>query len=91
MLDAERYISKRVVFISGLNIDISPYEIEAFPLTTFVPWAAFVQEPNDHCYVMEQREVVDCLLDQKADNPDEVYLETAIQKMKETRKIEIKF
>jgi hypothetical protein len=91
LVNAEGYKGKRVLLISGLNIDISPHENQVFPLTTFVPWAAFVQEPNDHCYVMEQREVVDCLLDQKADNPDEVYLETAIQKMKETRKIEIKF
>jgi hypothetical protein len=91
LVDAEGYISKRVVFISGLNIDISPYEIEAFPLTTFVPWAAFVQEANGHCYVMEQGEIVNCLLEQKDDNPDEVDFESTIQKMKETRNIEIKF
>jgi hypothetical protein len=74
-----------------MPIDISPYETEMFPLTTFVPWAAFVQEANGHCYVMEHREVVNCLLNQKEKNPDEVDFESTIQKMKATRKIEIKF
>lgn len=90
LVNAEGYIGKRVVFISGLNIDISPHENQEFPLTTFVPWAAFVQEIHGHCFVLEQQDIMDRLLGQSEDNPDEVNLEVAINKMKDARKIKIK-
>ena len=78
------------MFISGLNIDISPHETQVFPSTTFVPWAAFVQEKNGHYYILEQKVILNRLLEQSEDNPDEVDLEIAIQKMKESKKIRIK-
>jgi hypothetical protein len=90
LVNTKGYIGKRVVFISGLNIDISPHETQVFPLTTFVPWAAFIQEPNGQCSVLEQGEIVNCLLEQSEDNPDEINFESAIQKMKDTQKISIK-
>jgi hypothetical protein len=40
----KRYRNKRMVFISCLNIDISPREGQTFPLTKCVPWAAYVQD-----------------------------------------------
>jgi len=34
------YLGKKVVFISGIHIDVSPREGQLFPLTKYVPWAA---------------------------------------------------
>ena len=89
LLDAEGYHGKRVVFISGLNIDISPRENQAFPLTKFVPWAAFVQEQNGHGIVLEQKDIVDRMLEQSEDNSDEVDIEDAIRKMKDAEQLTI--
>ena len=89
LVNSKEYTGKRVVLISGLNIDISPDENQKFPLTVFVPWAAFVQEINGHSYVLEQKEIVDLLHKQKDDNPDEIDLELAIQETQDTRKIKV--
>ena len=35
--------SKNLLFVSGLNIDVSPRAGLPFPLTKFVPWAAYVR------------------------------------------------
>ncbi|PIR00628.1 MAG: hypothetical protein COV66_05595 [Nitrospinae bacterium CG11_big_fil_rev_8_21_14_0_20_45_15] len=86
VMNAKGYIGKRMVFISGLNIDISPHETQVFPLTTFVPWAAYIKEANGHGTILEQEEIVNCLRQQNDANPDEVNLEKAIQKMKDTKK-----
>lgn len=90
LVNSKGYIGKRVVFISGLNIDISPHETQVFPLTTFVPWAAFVQKINGQNVVLEQDDIVNRLLEQNEDNPDEFNLESAIQKMKDIQEISIK-
>lgn len=90
LINTKGAIGRQIVFISGLNIDISPHETQVFPSTTFVPWAAFVQEKNGHYYILEQKEILNRLLEQSEDNPDEVDLEIAIQKMKETKNIRIK-
>ena len=90
LVHAEGYRGKRVVFISGLNIDISPHQYQDFPLTTFVPWAASVQDQHGHCTLLEQRDIMDRLLEQREDNPDEVNLEVAIQHMKDAEETKIK-
>ena len=87
MVNNQEYNGKRVVFISGLNIDISPHETQEFPLTTFVPWAAFVREINGHCTVLEQEDIVNRLFEQMENNQNEVDLEAAIHKNKYTKKI----
>jgi len=91
LLNSRGYIGKRVVFISGLNIDISPHKSQSFPPTTFVPWAAFVQKINGHNTVLEQKDIVNRLLEQNEDNPDEFNLENTIQQRKDTPEISIKF
>jgi hypothetical protein len=91
LLNSKGYIGKRVVFISGLNIDISPHKNQSFPPTTFVPWAAFVQKINGHKSVLEQKEIVNRLLEQNENNPDEFNLENTIQQRKDTPEISIKF
>jgi len=91
LLNSRGYIGKRLVFISGLNIDISPHKNQSFPPTTFVPWAAFVQKINGHKTVLEQKDIVNCLLEQNEENPDEFNLENTIQQRKDTPEISIKF
>jgi|TARA_B110000467_G_C18064283_1_gene337925 hypothetical protein len=90
LLNSRGYIGKRVVFISGLNIDISPHKTQSFPSTTFVPWAAFVQKINSST-VLEQKDIVNRLLEQNADNPGAFNLENTIQQRKDTPEISIKF
>ena len=90
LVNGDAYLGKRLLFISGLNIDISPHQDQVFPLTTFVPWAAFVQDQQGQCSVLEQRDIMDRLLEQREHNPDEVDLEVAIQQMKNVEEIKIK-
>ena len=90
LVTAEGYRGKQVVFISGLNIDISPREGQLFPLTKFVPWAAFVKQKDGRGHLFEQKELVHALLNQSEDNPDAVDLERAIQKMEDEEEIRIK-
>jgi len=91
LLNSKGYVGKRVVFISGLNIDISPHKNQAFPSTTFVPWAAYVQKIDGHNTVLEQKDIVNRLLEQNEDNPDAYNLENTIQQRKDTPEISIKF
>jgi len=89
LVNAEPYQGKQIVFISGLNIDISPHKEVSFPLTKFVPWAAFIQDQNRHCFVLEQEEITSRLLENSLDNPKAVDLELAIQEMREAEEITI--
>ncbi len=72
---------KGLLFVSGLNIDISPVAGEDFPLTRFVPWAAFLQHANGRRELLEQDEVYERLLAQSEDNPAQIDLERSIGKM----------
>jgi hypothetical protein len=90
ILNSNAYVGKRLLFISGLNVDISPPQDQVFPLTTFVPWAAYIQDQHGKSSVLEQRDIVDRLLEQHEHNPDEVDLEVAIQHMKDAEEIKIK-
>ena len=90
LLNSHAYEGKRLLFISGLNIDISPRQDQMFPSTTFVPWAAYIQNPKGKSSVLEQQDILARLLDQPEDNPDEVDLEVAIQQMKAIEEIKIK-
>lgn len=75
------YKGKKVLFIAGLNIDISPEPGMQFPLTKYVPWAAYVQDRDGYYFTLEQQELVQTLEQQSADNPDQIDLENAIEKM----------
>jgi len=90
LVNAEDYTGKRLVFISGLNIDISPDTSQVFPSTTFVPWAAFVKDENGHCSFLEQQEIIARLREQSPDNHEAVDLEHAIQEMKDVEEFKIK-
>jgi len=75
------YKNKKLLLISGINIDISPEAGQRFPLTKFVPWAAFVQDNNGESYILEQQELFDKLNEQPITNPNKINLEDEIEKM----------
>lgn len=85
----QSYKKKRVLFMAGLNIDISPKPGELFPLTKFVPWAAYVQDRDSFYYTLEQAELVETLMQQSTDNPDQIDLDQVIELMSTGEEIEI--
>jgi hypothetical protein len=85
----KRYRDRRMVFVSCLNIDISPREGQIFPLTKCVPWAAYIQDGKGNHYTLEQDELTAQLMEQGTDNPEQIDLEDAIRKMEEEQEIRI--
>lgn len=81
LLQTDAYHGKRLLFLSGLNIDVSPHGYQAFPLTYFVPWAAFVKDEKGNGVVLEQPNILDRLLEQSEENPDQLDLELSIKRM----------
>ncbi len=85
------YRGKRLLFISGLNIDISPSDEQLFPLTKFVPWAAYVQDSDGTSMTLEQGELLESLLAQEVENPEQIDLEEAIHVMERAEEVTIRF
>lgn len=85
------YKNKKILFMSGLNVDISPQEGQIFPLTKFIPWAAYVQDGKGSHQTWEQAEVFKRLQEQSTDNPDQLDLETAIEIMESAKEIYLPF
>jgi hypothetical protein len=83
------YRGKNLAFISGINIDISPQKGQLFPLTKFVPWAAYIQTQDEKQIILEQKEIVEALNAQSLANPDRIELSKAIQVMESTPEIRI--
>lgn len=84
-----QYRGRRMVFISGLHIDISPQQEQRFPLTKYVPWAAYVQNPDGSHYTLEQNELMAVLKEQPEENPDQIDLEEAIQVMGRAKEVKV--
>ena len=85
----DSYQNKKIMFISGLNIDISPQAGQLYPLTKFVPWAAYFQDSNGESSTLEQQELARILEQQSTTNMDKVDLEKAISTMAEVEEIKI--
>ncbi len=85
------YKNKRVLFISGLNVDISPQKGQLFPLTKFIPWAAYVQDEKGNHQTWEQAELYEQLQAQSTINPDQVELEAIIDIMETSKEIKLPF
>ena len=85
------YQGKQLLFISGLNVDISPQEGQLFPLTKFIPWAAYHQTSDGRHQTWEQAELFEKLKAQSTDNPDQVDLESAIKLMEMEQEIKLPF
>ncbi|TNF91263.1 MAG: hypothetical protein EP300_00905 [Gammaproteobacteria bacterium] len=86
----EAYAGKKVVFISGIHIDVSPREGQIFPLTKYVPWAAYVQNESGEGFTLEQNELYGVLQQQRPDNPHKIDLTDAINSMKQEAEIRIR-
>ncbi len=85
------YQGKQLLFISGLNIDISPKTGQLFPLTKFIPWAAYYQTSDGKHHTWEQAELFDKLMEQSNTNTDQVDLEDAIGMMEREQEIKLPF
>ncbi|CAK9107619.1 Uncharacterized protein SCF082_LOCUS50093 [Durusdinium trenchii] len=71
------YKDRNCMLISGLNIDVAPAanDLEAFPQTMFLPWAAYVQLADGTQRVIEQDALVTLLHKQPLENKDAIELE----------------
>jgi hypothetical protein len=80
---------RNLLFVSGLNIDISPRQGEEFPLTKFVPWAAYLQHADGRREILEQEELVERLGMASTSNPAQIDLERSIETMASKREVEV--
>ena len=78
---------KNLLFVAGVNIDISPNAGEHFPLTKFVPWAAFLQREDGTREILEQDELLERLGVASNTNPAQINLEQAIDTMASKREV----
>ncbi len=83
------YRGKKVVYISGIHIDISPTEGQLFPLTKFVPWAAYIQNEKGEGYTLEQDELFAALQQQSTENPYKIDLTEAIHLMEKEPEVSL--
>jgi len=83
------YHGKNLAFIAGINIDISPQAGQLFPLTKYVPWAAYIQTKDKQHFILEQKEIVEALQAQRVVNPDRIELSKAIHAMEIMPEIKI--
>jgi len=83
------YRGKWVVFISGIHIDISPREGQTFPLTKYVPWAAYVQSDSGEGYTLEQDELCKILGRHSVENRHKIDLTEEIGSMIQEAEIHI--
>ncbi|MCD6533848.1 MAG: hypothetical protein J7L25_07200, partial [Deltaproteobacteria bacterium] len=87
------YAGKNLLYVSGLNIDISEYE--GFPATTyFVPWAAHIQlkdgTPEEYVHPVEQEHLFDLIMEQSIENPEQTDLKEQIGRMLEAPRFDIR-
>jgi hypothetical protein len=75
------YRGKNLLFVAGLNIDVSSPPGMPFPLTKFVPWAGYAQLRDGRTMLFEQEALVAALMAQSADNPDQISFDAAIRAM----------
>nr|CAA6824132.1 MAG: Unknown protein [uncultured Thiotrichaceae bacterium] len=82
-----RYEGKNLLYISGLHVDISPEAGQLFPLTKFIPWAAYVQLASGERYILEQEAVFKALDNCSSENPDQISLDDVIYNMEEAQEV----
>jgi hypothetical protein len=83
------YQRKNVLFISGLNVDVSPRDGLLFPLTKFVPWAAYAHLRDGTHFLLEQDALFDALGAQPSSNADRISFDAAIETMAQAESIEL--
>jgi len=87
------YAGKNLLYIAGLNIDIS--EHEEYPATTyFVPWAAYIQlkdgTPAEYAHPVEQDRLFELVMAQESENPEQADLKEQIGRMLRTPRFDIR-
>src|ERR1700723_3798603 len=75
------YDGKNLLFISGVNIDVSPRAGFPFPLIKFVPWAAYASLRDGRKFLLEQAELNEQLRNQSPENPDRLSFDDSIRQM----------
>jgi hypothetical protein len=83
------YHGKNLLFISGVNIDVSPRAGFPFPLIKFVPWAAYASLRDGRKFLLEQAELNDQLKRQPAENPDRLSFDDSIRRMADAEEIRL--
>jgi hypothetical protein len=83
------YHGKNVLFVSGLNVDVSPRGGLLFPLTKFVPWAAYARLRNGNSFLLEQDALFAALAAQPVDNPHQISFDAEIETMAAAESIEL--
>lgn len=86
------YEGRNLLYIAGLNIDIS--ENENLPqMNYFVPWAAHVQLKDglqeDYIHPLEQEELYTKLMEMSPDNPDQADLKEGIKRILKAPRLNI--
>ena len=80
---------KNVLFMAGINVDVSPSGGLLFPLIKFVPWAAYARLRDGRAFILEQNALFDALTAQSTENPDQITFDGAIRSMAEAQTIEL--
>jgi hypothetical protein len=83
------YSGKNVFLVSGLNVDVSPRDGLLFPLTKFVPWAAYARLRNGTSFLLEQDALFETLAAQPVENADQISFDAAIETMAAAEGIEL--
>jgi hypothetical protein len=83
------YGGKNLLFISGVNIDVSPRPNFPFPLIKFVPWAAYASLRGGRKLLLEQAELNEQLRNQPAENPDRLSFDDSIRRMADAEEIRL--
>ncbi|HIO92262.1 MAG TPA: hypothetical protein EYG68_05375 [Leucothrix mucor] len=87
ILQEPAYEGRNLLYITGLHVDISPAEGQVFPLTKFIPWAAYVQLKTGESYVLEQDDLYEQLNQCGVENPDQISMDEAIQAMENAKEV----
>jgi len=87
------YKGKNLLYVAGLNIDIS--EFEGHPATTyFVPWAAHIQlkggTPDEYLHPLEQERLFTLLMEQSTENQEQTNLKEEISRMLNAPRFDIR-
>lgn len=83
------YEGRNLLYISGLNIDISPEEHQDYVLNKFIPWAAYVQLKSGERYILEQKELFETIRRYDTDNKTQVELDVVIKHMQQAEAINL--
>ncbi len=91
----DHYRGKNLLYIAGLNVDIS--ENEDLPVMNyFVPWAAHVQlkdgegDHEEYIHPIEQEHLYAKLMAQSPENPDQTDLKEGIRRILKAPKLKIR-